>query len=200
MNALIFILEEESAKYVIEEIIKRLITTNINIKYITFQGKTDLENNLFRIFRCNGGPGNYYIIMRDQDSGDCHAIKRNLLNKLKKYNKENVSLVRIACHELESFFLGDLEAVGKGLNINHIAKMQNKKIYRNPDNIANASEQLKKITKQLYKKGTSPSLISQYLKLDGSNRSQSFAALLDAIKKQAKLVIEYQNKNKYIKK
>lgn len=56
----------------------------------------------------------HFIVMRDQDSGDCYQIKDRLLNLSREAGRPN-ALVRIACKELESFYLGDLNAVEQGL-------------------------------------------------------------------------------------
>jgi hypothetical protein len=65
--------------------------------------------------------------MRDQDSGDCKVIKDILRTKCVNADKPE-SIIRIVCHELESFFLGDLPAVGKGLNLANISRYQNQKV------------------------------------------------------------------------
>ena len=50
---------------------------------------------------------------RDKDSGDCRSIKRKMAQKVQNSGKMDKTLIRIACHELESFYLGDLSAVEK---------------------------------------------------------------------------------------
>ena len=45
------------------------------------------------------------------------------------------TLIRIACHELEAWYLGDLAAVEQGLELKKLGKLQNQRKYRNPDNI-----------------------------------------------------------------
>ena len=87
--------------------------------------------------------------------------------------------MRIACHELESFYLGDLEAVKTAYGIP--VPSQNARKFRTPDNLANAAEELKKITKMKYQKLEGSRLIARHLKLDGSSSSTSFNALLSGI-------------------
>ena len=90
--------------------------------------------------------------------------------------------IRIACHELENFYLGDLVAVAKGLSCSSVARLASKSIYRQPDLIANAPDQLKRITGNAYQKCSGSRAIAPYLDLSGGNRSNSFNALLSAIR------------------
>jgi hypothetical protein len=53
-------------------------------------------------------------------------------------------LVRIACRELENWYLGDLAAVEKAYPDRKVASWQAKARYRNPDKLA-GSDEMKKI-------------------------------------------------------
>ena len=130
---LVFFLEEPSAKEAINGILPNALNREeINIKYVVFQGKQDLEKQIERKIRCWQTPNAKFIVLRDKDSGDCMAIKGRLYEKCKSAGRED-ALIRIACHELESWYLGDLEAVEKGLGINGLSKLQNGK-YKTPYN------------------------------------------------------------------
>ena len=188
MSALVFLLEEESAKNMLEGIVPRLVPEGVRVQYMTFSGKQDLEKQMVRKIRLWMEPDSRFIILRDQDSGDCTAIKTRLLELAKKTGKADVCLVRIACHELESFFLGDLAAVAQGLNLPALAGRQNRNPYRRPDSIANAAEELKKLTGNRYGKLAGSRAIGPCLSLDGSNRSHSFGVLVEAIYRQASLL------------
>lgn len=188
MSALVFLLEEESAKNMLEGIVPRLVPEGVHVQYMTFSGKQDLEKQMERKIRLWMEPDSRFIILRDQDSGRCFDIKAHLLDIVQKTGKADVCLVRIACHELESFFLGDLEAVGQALDIPSISKKQNKNPYRRPDSIVNAAEELKKLTGNRYSKLAGSRAIGPCLSLNGSNRSHSFGVLVDAIFRQASLL------------
>ena len=95
------------------------------------------------------------------------------------------ALVRTACHELESFYLGDLSAVARAYQIS--VPSQNSRLYRNPDALANPAEQLRKITRSEYQKLSGSRKIAEFLALDGSNTSASFNILLAGIRKIAGL-------------
>ncbi len=89
--------------------------------------------------------------MRDQDSGDCKAIKNKLVGLCSEAGKDGV-LVRVACRELESFYLGDLVAVEKGLGIKGLKTQQQGKKFRNPDALGNPAEELFRLTSNTYDK------------------------------------------------
>lgn len=69
-----------------------------------------------------------------------------------------------------------------------VAAMQDKQKFRAPDALADAAEELKKLTGGKYSKLTGSRAIGLHLKLDGSNRSHSFGVLLEAIQRQAELI------------
>lgn len=129
-------------------------------------------------------PDTCFIILRDQDAEDCMAVKNRLLGIVERSGKRDASLVRIACHELESFFLGDLAAVAAGLGIPGLTKLQKKNPYRRADSIADAAEELKKITGNRYRKPAGSRAIGPCLDLSGANRSHSFKVLVDGILRQ----------------
>jgi len=182
MKNLVFLLEEPSAKEMLLNIVPQIINEEIDVRYIVFEGKQDLEKQIEKKLRGYNTPDAKFIIMRDQDSGDCKLIKNSLLTKIDNAGKKECSLVRIACHELESFYLGDLAAVEKGLAINGLSKHQTKR-YKEPDTLANAAEELFKLTKDEYQKIAGSRAISQYLNIDGRNKSTSFNILVEGIKK-----------------
>lgn len=181
---MIFLLEESSAKAMIDTIMPKLLPDIVH-KSIAFEGKQDLEKQLLRKLRAWKTPNTVFLIMRDQDSGNCKEIKQNLLNIVKNSGKTMVSLVRVVCHELESFYLGDLLAVELELKVNNLAKKQNKSKFRTPDTLSNSKQELKKVAKN-YQQISGSEAIAQYLRLDGSNKSISFNMLINGIIKLAK--------------
>jgi hypothetical protein len=117
--------------------------------------------------------------MRDQDAGDCRIIKQKLLDICRAAHKPE-TIVRIACRELESFYLGDLKAIEKGLGIQGLSKLQNKKKYREPDSLFGPAQELKLMTKNCYQKVSGSRAIGRYLDLK-NNRSHSFNVMVKAI-------------------
>jgi hypothetical protein len=181
MTTLVFFLEEPSAKEMLHGILPKILPEHILPRFVVFEGKQDLEKQISRKLQLWKQPDSWFIILRDQDAGDCRKIKENLLNKCIKVGRPD-AIVRIACHELESFYLGDLHSVEKGLGITGLAKNQDKKKFRQPDNLPNPSRELQKLTNTRYQKVSGSRAIGRYLNLD-NNRSRSFNALTQAIKK-----------------
>lgn len=116
MKTIVFFLEEPSAREMLAGILPRILPDDMQIRYIVFQGKQDLEKKLQAKLRGWMLPDSIFVVMRDQDSGDCKAIKNKLVGLCREAGKDGV-LVRVACRELESFYLGDLVAVEKGLGL-----------------------------------------------------------------------------------
>ena len=194
MSTLVFLLEEPSAKNLLRAIVEHLVPKEIAVQYIVFEGKQDLERELKRKLRFWCAPDSRFIVMRDQDSGDCITIKNKLLDIVTEAGRQETTLVRIACRELEAFFLGDLAAVEKGLNLRRLSTLQNKNPYRAPDALPNASQVLKTATKDAYRKLEGSRLISPHLDLSGKNKSHSFNVLVEAIQRQvAALTANAQN-------
>ncbi|HSN22875.1 MAG TPA: DUF4276 family protein [Methylomicrobium sp.] len=181
MTTLVFFLEEPSAKAMLQGILPKLLPENVLSKFIVFEGKQDLEKQLVRKMRLWNRPGeSRFIVLRDQDAGDCRMIKRNLLDKCQEAGRPD-AIVRIACHELESFYLGDLRAVEQGLALKGLAKKQNERQYREPDNFPSPANKLSMLTKKCYEKVSGSRAIGRYLNID-NNCSRSFNVLVKAIK------------------
>ncbi len=149
IKQLVFMTEEASMEKFIEIILKKLLPENLDSIIISHEGKQDLEKSIprkLRAWRNNDQVNYHFIIIRDKDSGNCMDIKNDLKNICKKAGRKD-SIIIIAIHELESWFLGDLQAIEKAYNIPDLGNKQKNRIYRTPDKLANASEQLSKICK-----------------------------------------------------
>ena len=180
MKMLVFFLEEPSAEEMLKGVLPKILPSHVIPRYIVFEGKQDLEKQLERRLKHWKTPNTRFLVMRDQNSGDCRVIKQNLLDKCRVAHKPD-TIVRIACHELESFYLGDLKAVEKGLGINGLSKLQNKRRFRAPDNLPNPAEELISLTKRFYQKVSGSRAIGPHLNLK-NNFSHSFNVLVRTIK------------------
>ena len=185
MKTIVFFLEEPSAKEMLEGLLPRILPAEVNTRFLVFKGKQDLEKNLVGKLRGWQLPKSVFVVMRDQDAGDCDVIKRNLVDLCRLAGKGD-ALVRVACRELESFYLGDLDAVEKALEITGVSKMQENSKFRNPDRLSNPSTELEKLTKGIYQKVSGSRAIGQYL-APGNNRSHSFNVLLGGIRKMVEM-------------
>ncbi|NEP59479.1 MAG: DUF4276 family protein [Symploca sp. SIO2G7] len=180
---LIFLLEELSMKIVLEKILPKLIPEEVSYICISHQGKQDLAKSIPKKIRAfQFKPATKFVIVHDQDSHDCKTLKAELLEICQKAGKSDV-LIRIICHELESWFLGDLAAVEKAyaLTPQSLSKNQNKRKFRDPDRLNSAKQELKNLVSEYYE-GTHSKDIAPYLSL-ADNKSHSFKVFLDGIRK-----------------
>ncbi|RKZ88641.1 MAG: hypothetical protein DRR19_12305 [Candidatus Parabeggiatoa sp. nov. 1] len=179
---LIFLLEEESMSEVLSILLPRLLPPQVDFRLIYHNGKQELEKAIPYILRRWQAPHIHFVIARDQNSDDCVKLKQRLKQLCQKAGQPD-ALIRIVCHELESWFLGDLTAVEKAFNLKGLAKQQDKKKYRDPDRLANAAEELQKLVKN-YKKLSGACAIAPHLDLT-NNRSHSFQVFISGVQKLA---------------
>lgn len=184
MKRLIFMLEEPSAEEMLKGILPKVLPASVHPEFKVFEGKQDLEKGLVRTLKAWRAPDCAFVVIRDQDSADCHAVKQKLIDLCRKANRGEV-LVRVACHELESFYLGDLAAVEKGLGISGIARKQKSQKYRAPDRLGSPSQELARMTDGNYQKLAGSRAIAPHLHIE-ENTSHSFMILLAGIRKLVK--------------
>ncbi len=180
MNTIVFCLEEPSAWEMLNVLLPKILPENIKAFPLVFEGKSDLDKRIVKRIRGWRTPNTHFLVLRDKDHSDCKMLKQALVEKVTEAGRAD-SIVRIACHELETFYLGDLNAVELGLEIRHVAKLQDKQKYRVPDDCANAAEELEKLSGNTYQKIAGSRTIARHLKLDGTNRSRSFNVLIEGI-------------------
>lgn len=155
MTTLVFLLEEPSAKALLQGLVPRLLGENVDARYLVFEGKQDLEAQLTRKLRGWGVPNSRFVVMRDQDASGCHDVKDKLSGLVAQSGKG--ALVRIACRELEAWVVGDLAAVARAFGEPAVASISNKEKYRDPDALHNPVEELRR-------------LVPHYQKIDGARR------------------------------
>jgi len=191
MKELVFLLEEPSAKAMLESLLPRLLSPMITPRVLAFEGKQDLEKQMTRRIRHYLNPHARFIVMRDQDSApDCRVVKQALLQRCAEAGKP--ALVRIACHELESFYLADLKAVELALNIKGLVKQQANAKFRSPDYLQSPSKELATLTKHQYQKVASSRLIGAHLEIQ-NERSNSFKQLIRAIRRMERELLSLEH-------
>lgn len=177
---LVFFLEEPSAKAMLQGMLPKILPAHVVPQFVVFEGKQDLEKRLPIRLRAWQDPDAKFIVMRDQDSGDCVKIKQRLVQICSEEGRPDC-VVRIACHGLESFYLGDLAAVAQSIGPKNLAKQQQKAKFRDPDRLANPSEELKKMA-PTYQKLAGSRKIGPCMNTS-QNLSHSFNALVQGIQK-----------------
>ena len=190
MTHMVFFLEEPSAREMLSGLLPRILPDSVTFQYVVFEGKQDLEKQIGRKLRGWRPPLPRFIVLRDQDGGVCADIKSNLINTCTQAGHPD-TLVRIACHELESWYLGDLCAVEIGLEISGLASKQKTRKYKTPDNLANAAQELSRLTEKKYQKISGSRAIGVWLNPE-RNMSTSFHAFIDGVQKMATSALEVE--------
>jgi len=181
--------EEESAKILFEAILPKLLPEGVFFNVYKHQGKQDLERGLRTTLpSISKMPGSRILITRDQDSADCKDVKTRI-NEIAFEYCQCPYLIRIICHELESWFLGDLHAISFVFPRFKPDVFLNKAELRDVDRIVSPNEYLLKIIPEYSGRTYLPKLetaekISQYLNLD-KNNSTSFNHSIAGIRKLA---------------
>lgn len=183
------LVEEPSMKEVLSVILPKILPTNwvLDENYFirSHEGKSDLQKSIpqkIKVFSKYHEPAGI-IILQDQDSNDCKILK-NKLKEICFQNGDCKVLIRIVCKELESWYLGDMQAIKEAYPNFKIDKYINKKKFREPDIMNNAAEEVEKILPE-FKKINSAKLISQYLDvvdgLKNKNKSESYKQFIKGV-------------------
>ena len=175
---IILLTEEQSMAECLKVVIPQLWPDSTEGEHwlvLSFQGKNHLKKSIPKKMKgwTYGTP--HFIILQDNDGGDCIAIKEELYNVSCQHGKS--FHVRIVCQELESWLLGDLEAIRCAYPQK---KIQNKAKFRNPDNLGNPSQELGRLI-SIHAKTQRAKKISQHFDLT-KNRSGSFNVFIKTLK------------------
>lgn len=158
----------------------RLLPAEVSFQIIAHSGKSSLEKSLPRKLRGWREPGVHFVVVRDNDGADCLKIKANLREICVKAGRPD-TLLRLACQELEAWFLGDLAAVGRAFSRDNLARLQNNSKYRDPDTLLKPSLELKALLPG-YQKVNGARNIAPLLNID-KNTSVSFKVFVQGVRK-----------------
>jgi len=186
MTRIVFFLEERSAQEMLEGLLPRLLPRGaFSFRCISFEGKRSLQKQLPIKLRGWRAPNTLFVVLQDQDNADCHELKHLLAGLCDNAGKPE-TLIRIVCRELESWYLADLNAVGRGLGIRNLARHQEKAVCRNPDGQQSPTAILKRLTRDKYQKVSGSRAIGPHLDL-GNTRSASFRNFITGVRRTAGL-------------
>ena len=151
-----FLLEEETAERVLDNLMPQIITGEHTYRCIRYQGKKDLLKNLPSELKgyAKWIPADYKIVvLLDRDRDDCLQLKSSL-NKMAEdaglITKSSVAdstfqiVNRIAIEEIESWFFGDADAM-RAAYPKLPLHFENNAAYRIPDNIRNTWESMERM-------------------------------------------------------
>ncbi len=180
------LVEEASMKNLLEVILPQILPEGYELEINCFirphQGKSDLKKSIpkkARAYQYFPQPVKL-IIIQDQDSNDCIKLKESLRKLVEDNNTELPYLIRIACKELENWYLGDMQAIEKAYPNFKAIRHENKAKYRNPDNVFGAAE-MEKLVKD-FSKGIASRTIPNYMEIEANN-SDSFNHLISGLQR-----------------
>ncbi len=180
---IVFLLEERSAQAMLESLLPRVLCAEVGFRLVPFEGKQDLERQLTRKIRGYQNPHARFLVLRDQDSfPNCVDLQSRLLALCQASGRQEACLVRLACTELEAFYLADLQAVEQALEVKGLASQQQSNKFRAPDRLGSPSQELRTLTRNRYEKVAGSRAIGRHLRLD-NDRSSSFHHLLTGIRR-----------------
>ncbi|MEI6099012.1 MAG: DUF4276 family protein [Alphaproteobacteria bacterium] len=175
---LVILTEELSMKTTLQHLLPKLGVDLDTVTIIAHQGKSDLEKSIPRKLRGWQDPAARFLILRDNDRGNCNDRKSLLVAMVAAAGKSNQSRVRIVCQELEAWFLADVEALVLAGYL--ISGKQPGFTKKDPDAISHPTQEMAKL-RPGYGKGIGAAEIAPHL--DPSNdRSASFCNTVRAIR------------------
>ena len=161
----------------LEVLLPRLFP-DLSFQCVPHEGKQDLEKSIPRKLKAWREPGVLFCVIRDNDSADCQAVKESLIALCKSGGRDDV-LIRIACQELEAWYLGEPDALAEAFGNDNLRGIGNKARYRDPDAVVKPSAEIRKHVPE-FQKVSGARRIAGHLTRD-SNRSASFRTLLRGI-------------------
>lgn len=176
----IFLVEERSIKTLLDLLLPRLLpgwVADDHFRCIPFEGKSDLENNIPRKLRAWREPGVRFVVVRDNDGADCRVLKAQLAQMCQQSGRPD-ALVRLVCQELESWYLGDLEAVDQAFRI-HANTAAHRKRFADPDMLTNAKQELRRLA-PAYQQISGARALAPHIDPE-RNRSHSFQVFLRSV-------------------
>jgi hypothetical protein len=137
---LIFLLEERSAKLFLDALLPRILPSGVGFLTIPHDGKQDLRRSIPRKLKAWQQPEDRFFVVHDQDSSDCRTLKAELQRLCLGAGRSDAK-IRIACRELEAWYLGDLASLDT-IYGSHLQRLKDSKLFRNPDAAVNPSHEL----------------------------------------------------------
>lgn len=176
--SLVILTEEPSMKTTLEHLLPKLGVDRDTVTIIAHDGKSDLERSIPRKLRGWQVPDARFLILRDNDRGNCHARKAHLANLVAGAGKTGETKVRIVCQELEAWFLADIPAL---ISAGYLAAGKKPSFSaKDPDMIDYPVQEMKRL-RPGYGKSIGANDIAPHLDVENS-RSACFRNTIQAIR------------------
>ncbi len=184
MSRIVFLVEEYSMKVLLDVLLPRLVP-GLAFLCVPHQGKQDLEKSIPKKLRAWHEPGVRFVVLRDNDRADCRALKGRLVALCRNGGRQD-TLVRIACQELEAWYLGEPAALAQAFGNERLREIGAKARYRDPDVVASPSAEVSKLVPEFQKVSGARRMARTLSRL--GNGSRSFEALMQGIEREAALL------------
>jgi hypothetical protein len=179
MRKIIFLLEEPSMKVFLDGYLPRLIP-GLDFLCIKHEGKQDLEKSIPRKLRAFQKA--LFVILRDNDSANCIVIKARLKQLCKEGGRSD-AMVRIACQELEAWYMGAPETLAEVYHRSKLTDLGGKSKYRNPDRLGSPSSELVKLTPEFKKMDGARRMGAAMPLQESANNSPSFRVFIKGLRR-----------------
>ena len=177
MNKIVFLLEEPSMRTLLERMLPRMFP-DTQFQFVAHGGRDSLEKSIRPKLRAWREPGARFVILRDNDGGDCIVLKERLARLCAESGRDD-SLVRIACQELEAWYLGEPDALAAAFGDEKLGRIRRRSRFRNPDDVQKPSAALKDLIPD-FNKADAAELMATHLSRE-RNISPSFQALITGL-------------------
>ena len=174
----VFLVEEPSMADLLDQLIPRLFP-GLPFRCVPHEGKSDLESSLARKLERWRTPGVRFVVMRDQNGGDCRAVKAGLMAQCQRGGRPD-SLVRVVCRELEAWYVGDVDALAAIFPkaAKRIRMRMAKRRFRNPDDMVQPAKALAELIPGFQKRSAAREMGAL---LSRRNRSRSYQVFLEGV-------------------
>ncbi len=181
----IFLLEEPSMKALLDGLLPRLLPGWVDGQHfqcLQHEGKSDLDRSIPRKLSAWRIPGDRFVIVRDNDGAHCVNLKARF-QALCADNGCPDTLVRLVCQELESWYLGDLQALAQAFAGAKVDTPALRKRFSDPDVWQKPSVEVSRLVPS-FQKGSGARAMAACLRETG-NRSRSFQVFVQGVRRVA---------------
>lgn len=179
MSRLVFLVEEYSMKVMLDGLLPRLFP-DLPFLCVPHEGKQDLDKSFPRKLSAWREPGVRFVVVRDNDGADCDGLKRRLVDLCTDAGRGD-TLIRLACQELEAWYLGDPLALAEAFDDPALARIGARARYRDPDNVRQPAKALEELVPS-FQKVSGARAMAPLLAVERS-ASPSFSAFVAGVKR-----------------
>lgn len=182
---IIFLLEEPSMKILIEGLLPRLMPGMVageHFMCIKHEGKSDLDVSIPRKLQAWRYPGDRFVILRDNDNVDCIDLKARFVKMCAECGRPD-TVIRLVCQELESWYIGDLQALAEAFGDPKLAAPSQRKRFATPDVWQKPSAELARMIPR-FQKGGAARAMATTLEAE-RNQSPSFQFFVGGVRRLA---------------